>query len=89
MANAAQSGMKWIKVVCKDKDVYVLHLHFYAMLNMRFCFTTKGSSNRKSTFDIGGTAREHGQLSQLAAAHTLLDCDTVFRNRKTHHNQSP
>ena len=76
MANVAQSGVKWINVVYEDKDVYVLLL-FYAKLNLRHCFTTEEASVEETNFDIGATAREHRHLSQLAAAHTLSDCDTV------------
>ena len=69
--------MKWIKVVCEDTDVYVLLLLFYAKLNLSCCFTTEGPSAEETTFDIGATAREHTHLSQVSAAHTLSDCDTV------------
>ena len=77
MAKVAQSGVKWINVVYEDKDVYVLHLLFYAELNLSWCFTTKGPSAEETTFDIGASAREHEHLSQLAPAHNLSDCDTV------------
>jgi hypothetical protein len=43
---------------CEDTDVYVLHLHFYAKLNLSCCFTMEGISAERTTIGIGATAHE-------------------------------
>jgi hypothetical protein len=58
MVKAVQSGVKGIDVVCEDTDVYVLHMHFYAKLNLSCCFTMEGPSAEQTTIGVGATAQE-------------------------------
>jgi hypothetical protein len=59
MVKTVQSGMKGIDVVCEDTDVYVLHMYFYAKLNLSCCFTMEGpSSAEQTTIGIEATAQE-------------------------------
>jgi hypothetical protein len=58
MVKAVHSGVNGVDVVCKDTDVYVLLMYFYAKLNLGCCFTMEGSSAEQTTIGIGATAQE-------------------------------
>ena len=80
VVDAATQGSNGIKVICNDKDVFILLTHYYQQCSLSCIVLMEGTttSRMEAVIDIGATAKQHAVIAgQLIAAHALTGCDTV------------
>ena len=71
-------GVKSVKIICDDTDVFVLLVHYYIQENLTCELIMCGTSASRSVTDVKATAIKHASIAnQLLPAHALSGCDTV------------
>ena len=75
----ANQGLKCIKVICDDTDVFVLLMYYYHSCKLT-CQLLMGACSRSTwtVIDIGATSKKHSNMvPEILAAHALSGCDAV------------
>ena len=58
----AKSGYVYIKVICDDRDVFVLLVHFYVQENLSGAVSMIGTSAGRIAVDIKATTAKHADM---------------------------
>ena len=71
---AATQGVDNMTVVCDDKDVFVLILHYHYHKKLTCYMMMEATNKERSIIDIAATVKKHCEMVPHLVAHPIMYC---------------